>query len=930
MSRRKTIVVSPSPLADLEVIEPSRYLGEADRFGGEHTVLNLCPSMRYLSEGYYVSLLADARGHDVIPSIDSLEALGNVPEALRVLADAGVPVVREAGSGEGEALAALDPARRASEVSLFGRCERRDLSRIAAKVYRRFPVPACRLSFLHTKEGWELFDIQVLTMSELDEPTRARIAERIRSGRLEAEPPATNPVRATIAVLFDPEDPFKPSWDETIARFEKVAERMSVAVRRIGMSDLDRLAEHDALFIRTLTGPELPAFRFAQRAEALGMPVIDSTRSMLRCGNKVYLAELLERAGVATPDTITITHEATYDEVCAAIGSPFVVKVPDGSFSTAVFKIPSLEAWNDRVVGLLRSSPLLIAQRWLVTPFDWRIGVLDGRPLYGARYWMARGHWQIRKHPTETQAGRDGRTEAIPLEKIPTPVKRAACRAARLIGDGLAGVDIKDTPTGPVVIEVNDNPDIHLGYEDQAEGDRIYEDLVTWFLDRLDPDRPTAPEADAPTDETRRSRPPIGRVRTRMREYRAYEVVGLEVEYVLVDDSLEVVHGAENALTTLAGRPTSEAELGAVAFSNEFFDHLIEMKTIRPLKSLTECEAMLTEGVDRLARTLEEHGVRPMPTSMHPWFDPSGAVRWSRSGRAVYDTYARLFDTSTHGWANVQSMQVNLPLGREHEAVAMMNAAALLIPYLPAIAASSPMYGGALQSNVDNRLGFIFEHQASIPETQGPMVPEYTESIAAYRRNILRPIYHAVDKLPDASAIRHEWLNARGAVFKLSRRSMEVRILDSQECPKMDVAIAAFVRGALYDLSVDLTRGRLALPDHQKLVHDLKQCVKHGSKARVLAPHVLGIDRDADGLAWVGDVTAAMLSRAERRLRRTERAYLEIIDAIRTQGTLSERIAARISASATPNETARETYDQLCDCLRQGRPWRGREDTASA
>ncbi|MEZ4338042.1 MAG: glutamate-cysteine ligase family protein [Sandaracinaceae bacterium] len=402
--------------------------------------------------------------------------------------------------------------------------------------------------------------------------------------------------------------------------------------------------------------------------------------------------------------------------------------------------------------------------------------------------------------------------------------------------------------------------------------------------------------------------------------------MGVEVEYALVDDALGIVHGAEEALSALAGRPTSEAELGAIAFSNEFFDHLLELKTLLPLTSLTESEALLAEGVERLARALEGRGAQPMPTSMHPWFDPTAAVRWSRSGRRVYETYARLFDTATHGWANVHSLQVNLPLGREHEAVAMMNAAALLVPYLPAIAASSPMYAGKLQPAADNRLAFILDHQSRLPESQGVTVPEYVQSLAGYRRDILRPIYKAVDALEGAGAIRHEWLNARGAVFKLSRKSMEVRVIDSQECPKVDMAIAAYVRGALHDLSVDLIRGRLALPDHSKLVADLDACVRKGSRARVHAPHLVGLDRDADGLASVGEVTARMLARAERRLRRTERPYREIVDDIRQQGTLSERIRARVEGAEDRDEAARATYLELCECLRHNRPWRGRQD----
>lgn len=941
MSRRKTVVVAEraDALGPLTPVTAETYLaGEAGSTEAGLSVINLCPADRYLSEGYYVSLLADARGHAVLPNVDTLEALANVPAALRLLEDAGIPTFHGSGADRRRTLtrlAALGGPEIVDTVTVFGRTDHRAVGRLAARVHRRFPVPVCQMSFARIDDTWRLFHLAPVPLSRVDAAQRKELAEAIESGKLGLNGPTPKPVavRASLAVLWEANDPFKPSEDDTLTRLERVAEKQGVRVQRIGLNDLERVAEHDALFIRCLTGPDLPSFRFAQRAESLGMPVIDSTHSILRCGNKVYLSELLSRAKVPTPRTATVVTGSDYDEVVAEVGSPFVLKVPDGSFSTAVFKIPTQAAWDRTVPGLLAGSPLLIAQAWTPTDFDWRIGVLDGRPLYACRYWMVPGHWQIRR-AAQNAAGavKDGRVEGVPLESVPAAVKRVACRAARLIGDGLYGIDAKEVDGSAVVIEVNDNPDIHLDYEDQAEGDWVYEELVAWFVKRIDEEvasplkssEPPTPEDDEPI------RRPIGRLpRVPRREYRAYEVVGLEMEYALVDAKMEPQQLAEPTLAWLGGRPTSEVELGVVAFSNEFFDHLVEIKTHVPLSGLVESERALAEGIARLSSTLEERfGARPMPTSMHPWIDPSKARRWSRSGKRIYETYARLFDTSTHGWANVQSCQVNLPLGRAHEAVAMMNASALLVPYLPAIAASSPMYDGKLQPGVDNRLAFILQHQLKMPETQGQLVPEYCESMAGYKRDVLRPIYQAVDALDDARSIRHEWLNARGAVFKLSRRSMEVRVIDLQECVKADVAIAALVRGALHDLSADLVKGRIPLPEHRLLVEDLHACVHAGSQARVWAPHVPGLDRDAEGRAAVKDVIAHMQTRASRRLKRAEQPYLEIVDRIRREGTLSERMASRLRPHADDpaalREEARAVWLELCDCLVENRLWPGR------
>jgi glutamate---cysteine ligase / carboxylate-amine ligase len=313
---------------------------------------------------------------------------------------------------------------------------------------------------------------------------------------------------------------------------------------------------------------------------------------------------------------------------------------------------------------------------------------------------------------------------------------------------------------------------------------------------------------------------------------------------------------------------------------------------------------------------------------MHPWFDPRKGRLWSRSGGRIYRTYARLFDVRTHGWMNVQASHLNLPFGDERETMAMHTAAALLVPYLPALAASTPMHDGDLRPSADSRLAWILEHQARIPESCGEIVPEYVESFADYRRTILAPMYAAVDRLPDASAIRHEFLNARGAVFKFSRRAMEVRVLDTQECVKMDAAIAAFVRAALKHLTRRVLAGKVELPPHAVLVEDFRATVRDGSAARVAAPH-LAVDRDENGRAEVRAVLRGLLDDARKAARKDEAEYMALVGRMIETGSLSERIRAALRPyERAPDEefteAARRVYIELMDCLEANEPWRGR------
>lgn len=905
---------------------PAERLTTADRYlSGEEppsprvTVVNLCRSYRYRTKGYYTSLLADARAHQVLPSVEAIEGLSEPFNVFRVLREAGVATEPEDPDAEG--------AEVAESLAYFGQAADPRFRAAAQAVFREWPTPVLRFRMVREDDEWKVADVDPVPLSQLSPEQRAPLVEALSDEKWLARRGAPAPrelKRGSIAVLFDENDRFRPSTPETIDRLERVAARMNVYVHRIGLDEIDRLGEYDALFIRALTGVREPSFQFALRAEMLDMPVIDDPQSIIRCSNKVFLEELLRREGIPTPRTLVVTSRTPWDEV-RALGSPVVIKLPDGSFSSSVFKCVDLAEYQKATSEMFRRSPLIIAQEFLPTEYDWRVTVLGGRVLFTARYHMARGHWQIRSEIGGSE--RFGRVEAVPRDEAPREVVELGLRAAALIGNGIYGVDIKETPAGPVIIEINDNPNLDIGYDDAADGQLVYEDIISEFMRRIE----ELPANGA--EEQPRPRPPApGPISAppAPRHFRPFEVAGMELEYAVVDRDLNVASLVEPALRSLAGRPTSDVDLGDVAFSNEIADHVFEVKMPVPARSLRDAESALVEGVERFSATLRsEYGARLLPTGMHPWLDPARARLWTRSNTRVYQTYARLFDVHSHGWMNVQAAHLNLPMGRENEAVAMHNAAALIIPYLPALAASSPMYEGELQEAVDNRLAWILGHQARIPESQGAIVPEYVHGIGDYRRRILAPMYRALDRLPDAGAVRHEFFNARGAVFKFSRKSMEIRVLDTQECPKLDVAVAVYVRSALKHYARRVAGGKMGLPDHALLVEDFRAAIRDGSAARVAAPHLVGDeDRGDDGKVPVRTVLRALLGAARKTVRKDEADYLDLVERMIRSGTLSERIRDQLVPHVSDDEgfteAARHVYIELADCLEANEPWSGR------
>ncbi len=213
--------------------------------------------------------------------------------------------------------------------------------------------------------------------------------------------------------------------------------------------------------------------------------VIDDPESILKCNNKVYLAEFLGRHGLPTPRTLVV-HKGNVDRIIPTLGLPCVLKQPDSSFSMGVLKVETKEELRARVEALLDKSELIVAQEWLPTEFDWRVGVLDRRVLFVCRYYMAPGHWQIVKHGERKSDYVEGPTVACSIGEAPEEVVRLGLRAANLIGDGFYGVDIKQVGDRYLVIEVNDNPNVDAGNEDNVLKGALYREVMGVFLRRIE------------------------------------------------------------------------------------------------------------------------------------------------------------------------------------------------------------------------------------------------------------------------------------------------------------------------------------------------------------------------------------------------------------------------------------------------------------
>ena len=485
MSSYLVLVENPKDWRDeypqLPVVSARDYLMNPGDYKARGTrVINLCRGYGYLSTGYYCSLLAEARRHRVIPTVNTLTDLSskaiyslNVDDLDALLQTA---LARRAKGSD---------ANRLDTLVCFGRSQDPELKDIGRQLFELFPAPLLKVEF-RRRDRWQLASLKAVHLGQLKEVQRSFFADAL-SGYLSKRWRSTRSravSRYDIAILHNPEEKMPPSDEHALRRFIEAGRKLGADVELITRKDYNRLAEYDALFIRETTNIDHHTYGFAKKADAEGMVVIDDPESIVKCTNKVYLTELLMNNKVPVPRSL-ILRKGEPVQLEQAVGFPAVLKIPDGSFSRGVFKAKDAEEANEITARLFKESDLILAQEYLYTDFDWRIGVLDGEPLFACQYFMSPAHWQI-VHHKEGEEFDEGGFTTLPIPEVPKPVLNAALNAARLIGKGFYGVDLKSRDDKVYVIEVNDNPNVDEGVEDGVLGNALYEKIMQSLVRRIE------------------------------------------------------------------------------------------------------------------------------------------------------------------------------------------------------------------------------------------------------------------------------------------------------------------------------------------------------------------------------------------------------------------------------------------------------------
>ena len=459
-----------------QVVSAIDYISKEAYFNEKSIrVINLCKTYHYKSIGFYVSLLAEARGHKITPSLLSVQ---DINKCLLPTFEDG-DMINEINS----ALKSIKSSTFTLSI-YFEKNLAKKYNRLCQLIMQRCPLPLLRVTFKQGKK-WKVQKLESISIKDVPESHKTFLTETAQNYfcKKRYRKRISKQYFFDLAILYNPHEKNSPSNEKAIQKFIQAGDKIGLNVETIDKDDMRFIAEYDALFIRETTAFDHYTYQFSRRAHAEGLIVLDDPISILRCSNKVFLYELLYKNKILQPKSYLISKH-NWKEAVFNIPTPCVLKRPDSAFSHGVIKIKDEFELRSQLPVFLKESQLVLAQEFIPTDFDWRIIVLDNVPILACRYYMAKGHWQIYNWQAN-QNEVEGDHDCVPLEAVPKSVINMALKACKLINNGLYGVDIKQSGNKIYCIEINDNPNLDHGVEDSLLGDKLYEMIMHYFMKEL-------------------------------------------------------------------------------------------------------------------------------------------------------------------------------------------------------------------------------------------------------------------------------------------------------------------------------------------------------------------------------------------------------------------------------------------------------------
>lgn len=403
-----------------------------------------------------------------------------------------------------------------------------------------------------------------------------------------------------------------------------------------------------------------------------------------------------------------------------------------------------------------------------------------------------------------------------------------------------------------------------------------------------------------------------------------FEGYGIEMEYMLVKEpDLNVFPGVDtlfSAVTDEKMEDIEDIERGEIAWCNELVMHVIELKTNGPASSLNGLVSQFQENVRDVNKILAAHDAKLMPTGAHPLMNPDRETKlWPYGYREIYNIFNSIFNCRGHGWSNLQSTHLNLPFANDAEFAVLHTAIRLVLPLLPALAASTPIIDGAATGMVDTRLQYYLTNQAKIPSITGHVVPEVVLSRSEYEERILNQIYKDIAPHDPNKILQFEWLNSRGAIARFDRNAIEIRTLDIQECPQADLGIIALIVAALRAITEERWDSFASQAEwsEQALSSIWRDMIKHGQSTVIQNSNYLNAFGFHGSTATAKELWQHIYTQIFHEYDEYEPTIQRAAEVILEKGNLSERITRQLAGDYRP-EAIREVYRELTVCLATG------------
>ncbi len=400
--------------------------------------------------------------------------------------------------------------------------------------------------------------------------------------------------------------------------------------------------------------------------------------------------------------------------------------------------------------------------------------------------------------------------------------------------------------------------------------------------------------------------------------YNLFEVYGIELEYMIVNSATYKVNPIVDKLfIKKSGSITSDVENGKIEWSNELVAHVVELKTNGPTADLETLDVLFSENVREMNRLLKDLDSELLPTAAHPLMNPDSEMQlWQHSYSKIYALYNRIFDCRGHGWSNVQSMHINLPFSGDAEFEKLHAAVRILLPIIPGLSASSPVFEGKITGFKDTRMHVYKTNQKEIPEMTGKVIPEQLFSKQEYHSGIFEPINKAIKPHDTENILDHHFLNSRGAIARFDRGAIEIRVIDIQECPKADVAIAVLVIEALKLL---VSEELVTLEDqkqwHENDIFEIFNAVIKDAEETLIESEKFAAIFDLQAPVSVKQIWEKIYSMVKENISEKHQKSIEFL---LQNGSLSTRILNALGEDPS-EENLLKIYKELGRCLEENR-----------